>query len=921
MKTLKDGSLSTLQNVYLFQKEYRFALTVLSGFTLDESPELLDDSELWDNIQDALGKKGVFDINMPKLQGEVVVVGRCFAPGEKPVSHLVISFQVGKIKKEVVVFGDRTWQKSAGVFKTMSNPEPFLVMDITWENAFGGSKYKKNPSGKGAEDIGLPSGETVRPLPNVEDPDKLIVSASDRPTPVCFAPMGLDWPNRLKKLGTFNKKWLKEDWPGYPDDYDFSYFNVAPEDQRIEDFWTGGEEIEVRNMHPEKASIRTKVPEIKPRSFINTVTEERESFEEIPLKMDTIWLLPNQNTGVAIWRGETVVSDDEASQVSHLVAFFEEKDEEPKPVAFYQNKLKEEPEEAELEALEAEGEAAEKAGIKFPGMAAAVPLTAAAAVTAAAKGKKPAEAEGEAAEGEEEAETGAARGEGEEPEEKEAEAAKGEGPEASPAGPSQFELTAEDQTQLKKIFAERGWDFDEIMAAREKSLKETPTEPQAQKDPYDIAGLDRNIINLERNEYERAMAAHFKQQGIDIGDPAADKELQNIKKKQLERIRNWKKILVDKGIDDPQVLAEFDKAEALTRQTEGPAESTEEAAPAEKAEIPDKEEKVPSAKESLQNKLDSGESLEGADLSGADLEGMDLKGCNLSGAILESVNLAEVNLEGVVLSGAILTRAVLSGAKLKGAKLSECSASNCNLAKADLSGADLSNADFYKADLSEAMLNGAVLKETNFGEAKMNKARCKGVQAEGAKFEGADLTGAVFQDANLKGADLSGACVDKTDFGKANLGGVRLLEVTGKATSFKDTDMHESRGDENTHINEADFSNANLSKVAWNEANFKGSNFTNADFSRGSVLKCNMANTNFHRIVAKNADFSKCDFSKASMVEANFFKGSLRKANLTEADLSDSNLYGVDFYKAVTQDTIFDNANLKKTLVAQSSNE
>ena len=918
MKTIKDDKLSTLQCVYLFQKQYHYALTVLSGFTLDETPELLDDSNLWDNILAALGKKGVFDLSMPKLRGECVVAGKCCAPSGKAVIELEASFKVGAVNKRVIVYGDRIWKKLTGKIRKMTNPEPFNEIDISWANAFGGSKYKKNPDGKGAEDIELPDGDKVRPLPNIEDPENPIVALSDKPDPAGFAPLGLDWSIRLKKLGTFDKKWLKEDWPGYPDDYDFGYFNVAAEDQRIKDFWTGNEKIEIKNMNLDKPKIRSQVPGIKPRGFVNNVTEEGESFEEISLKLDTIWLLPNQNTGVAIWRGETVVSDDEASQVSHLVAFFEEKGEEPKSTAFYQGKLKEEAEEAELEALEAEGEAAEKVDLKFPGIATTVPLTVAAAVAAAAKGEEPTEAEREAAEGEGEAETGVAPEEGEEQAEKEAKAVEGEEPEASLAGPAEFGLTGEEETKLREIFADRGWDFGETMAAREKALKETPTEPQARKDPYNIGGLDPNILDLERDEYEKAMAAHFKKQGIDIDDPAADKELQNVKRTQLERIRKWKEALISKGIDDPQVLAEFDKAEALIAQTEAPAESAKEAAPAEGVEIPAEEEKAPSDKENLQNKLDAGESLEGADLSGADLKGMNLEGGNLSGAILEGVNLADVNLAGAVLSGAIFTRAVLTGAKLKGAKLTEISASSCSLAKADLRGADLSNADLYQADLSDTDLSGASLENTNLSEANLKKAKCAGVQAEGVQLAGADLTEADFKEALLKDADLSGAFIDGTNFEKADLSNVRLGETTGKSTNFKDADLHGCRSDEKTKITEADFTGVNLSEVAWNDADFHGTDFSYADFTKGSVINCNMANANFRRVVAENTDFSKCNLNKASMAEINLFKGNLRKSNLTEADLSRSNLYGVDFYQANTQDALFEDANLKKTLLAQS---
>lgn len=925
MKTVKDDKLSTLQNVYLFQKQYHFALTMLSGFTLDETPELIDDSDLWDKIQDALGKKGVFDLAMPKPRGEVVVVGKCFTTGGKPVDHKEVSFRAGNVRKRAVVFGNRTWKKSTGKARMISDPEPFTEMDISWSNAFGGSKYKKNPDGTGIEDIELPSGDKIRPLPNVEDPKNPIVALSDKPDPAGFAPLGLDWPERVKKLGTFDKKWLNEGWPGYPDDYNFGYFNVAPEDQRIEDFWTGNEKVEIKNMNPERSRIRSQVPGIKPRGFINSITDDGESFEEIPLKMDTVWLLPGQNTGVSIWRGETVVSDDEASQVSHLVAFYEGKDEEPKPLAFYQDKLKEEPEEAELEAVEAEGETAEKARIAVPGMKTAVPLTAAgaaataAAASAAERGEEPTEVKKEPVEGDKEAEVGEEAGEGEKPAEKEAEAAPGEGPETDGADLPDPELTEEEKTELRKIFDERGWDFDEAMAAREKALKETPTEMQAQKDPFNLAGLDPNIMDLERDEIEKAVAAHFKKQGFDIDKQPSNQELQTLKATQLEGLRDWKKICLETGIDDPEVLAEFDQVEAQLMQGKAPAESEEgEATPEETAEIPAEEEKAPTAKESVQDKLDSGESLEGADLSGAELEGMDLQGCNLSGANLENVNLANVNLAGAVLSGAILTRTMLSGANLKGAKLGECSASNCNLSKADLSGADFSNADLHQADLSEVDMTGANLAGADLSEANMTKALCTGVQAEGVQLIGADLTDTDFKDAILKNAELSGASIDKANFEKADLGNAILYGIVGTTAIFKDADMNQSRSDEKTRITEAEFSGGNLSEVTWNESDFQGTNFSGADFSKGSLLQCNLENTNFNRVVAKETNFSKCNFSQSNLTEINLFKGSLRKAVLTEVDLSRSNLYSVDFYQAILQDTLFEDANLNKTLLSQS---
>jgi hypothetical protein len=73
-------------------------------------------------------------------------------------------------------------------------------------------------------------------------------------------------------------------------------------------------------------------------------------------------------------------------------------------------------------------------------------------------------------------------------------------------------------------------------------------------------------------------------------------------------------------------------------------------------------------KKTVENAVDSGADLEGADLAGADLEGADLEGADLAGADLRGANLAGANLRGANLAGADLEGADLARANLRGAK-------------------------------------------------------------------------------------------------------------------------------------------------------------------------------------------------------------------------------------------------------------
>jgi uncharacterized protein YjbI with pentapeptide repeats len=97
----------------------------------------------------------------------------------------------------------------------------------------------------------------------------------------------------------------------------------------------------------------------------------------------------------------------------------------------------------------------------------------------------------------------------------------------------------------------------------------------------------------------------------------------------------------------------------------------------------------------------------GADLRGANLKGADLRGTDLRDANLKGTDLRDANLKGAYLSGANLSSANLRDANLKGADLRGADLSGANLSSANLRGTDLSGAYLSGAYLSGAYLSGA----------------------------------------------------------------------------------------------------------------------------------------------------------------------------------------------------------------------
>ncbi len=340
MKVFKKNEHSLLIKPFGIKDTLYLATTILIFFDLTNPDDLLTEQELWKTIPDELGQGGVLDMGMPKPRGEVLITGKCFAPRgtSRPASE--VSFRVGDLRKSLNVFGDRFWKRTGGV-NVISDPEPFKEIEISWKNAFGGEEFDKNPLGKGIAPVLSPEGQTIIPLPNIENPEHLIGSPADRPEPAGFGPLDLMWPQRFKKQGTYDEKWQRERWPHFPDDMNYEFFNTAPEDQFLSGVFTGDESIEIINMHPDIQVINSHLPRIRVRCFVTKKKslkaghEEDEIFQEATTHVDTIWLFPAILRGVVMYRGTTEILDDEYADVSRIFLASENMADEPKSLKYY----------------------------------------------------------------------------------------------------------------------------------------------------------------------------------------------------------------------------------------------------------------------------------------------------------------------------------------------------------------------------------------------------------------------------------------------------------------------------------------------------------------------------------------------------------------------------------------------------------
>lgn len=144
---------------------------------------------------------------------EVVLLGRAHAPSGQPALRMTVRLQVGADRRELVVWGDRTWQ-GRGKQARPGEPAAFTAMPLTWDRAFGGRcdvevdreafvtlDDPRNPAGRGFDPEnrarhlgkllkapkGYPRLPDERPLANLEDPARPVRRWDDAPRPLCWA--------------------------------------------------------------------------------------------------------------------------------------------------------------------------------------------------------------------------------------------------------------------------------------------------------------------------------------------------------------------------------------------------------------------------------------------------------------------------------------------------------------------------------------------------------------------------------------------------------------------------------------------------------------------------------------------------------------------------------------------------------------
>jgi uncharacterized protein YjbI with pentapeptide repeats len=701
-----------------------------------------------------------------KPRGDVVVLATAHAPAKRPVTSLGVRIKVGPVDKTLAVFGPRVWRRELSGRVVATDPQPFVTLPITYENAFGGATSKRNPVGRGVDSDDVPQ---------IEYPRRLVFDPRDVIDPAGFGPLAASWLPRGDRLGTSDDRWLKERWPWFPEDFDYGYFNAAPLDQQVEGYLGGDEELLFENVHAEHAVYRSRLPGRRARCFLQERDDEgRLFFRDVPMTLDTVWIDLDAERMALVWRGHAPVRTIKLKEIEQVLAWTEAVSEPPRDALYCPIFL-------------AERQRAEEAEVELESPEAAAAAEAEDAATDAEFETAFAAFDQEMAAADNEILDAAA------------------GAEAHWAGQKAALIASGIDPALLEPKSATESPFDAVRASIQALQASEPD--QATRFQQQLADVEQ--LEADEAAMDKAFAADFPPEltrddilaAIARRDSLAEKDLTEMDLAGLDL----------SGLDFRE--ASLHKAILTGANLQN---ANLEGADLSEADLSDAD---------LDHAVLDGADLSGATLVGCRLTQMSLRGTDFSGQKLAGMDFSESSGKGPDFSGADLTKARFQRANLPDADFSDATLEEADfrlaqIPRADLDGVKAAGIVFQRSDMTGASASGganftggnftgARAAGAVFGEALLDRTDFSRAILVRAQFSDASLREAVFDRADLTAASFDGAVLHKAVLTNANLLRAGFEQADLTEADLRGSNLYEA-GFWETVLDRADFRNANV---------------------------------------------------------------------------------------------------------------
>ncbi len=853
MKIIKPLTLGLLHKPYQYQGKSFIAITAMGFFKLGQgNARFLLESAQWPKIVPRLPQGVALDEVMPKPQGEVLLLANAYAPKGAPSTEMEIRVRLANVDKRLRIYGDREWKRGVYLWSSVSKTAAITVQKIDYAYAFGGAKYAQNPVGRGyTGKLSQNHGQ----LPNISYPTQNTQARWLSAQPAGYSPIPISHPLRSSKLGSYGRRWRKYEAPGFASNLNWEAFMQAPIDQWITGYFQGGEDYCLEGMHPTQSCLKGRIPALKARAFILSKNQKPEDARELHMRFDTVYFLPDQELGVALFHGHVEIKDSDGLDVQAIMLAYENNAEDKSKAHYLEVlNLRLDPKTAALHAF---NESQLAATLSPEAQAEKQMLS---AENSAKEQKKRQAAINELHEDFWQSQGSAiTRPKADVP------------PTATtpPFASLNSQSIVDGDFDLSKIIAEATQIAEQAERAGQAKIAQLAMElgaaPSADQDRLYQEAIERAIV------------------------PAYDLFPENetgVDPQQAEMLLALE-TAYQNGQGDPHLsLAEaqthLKKLPALKRQARRAAIT---ATQNQASLSPEKAQKFGQV---VMQWLRSGLSLAGRDLSGVDLRGCDLSGADLrevmlENALLDGANFSDANLQGAVLLQAHMQAANFSRALLTDANLCQSLALHANFYAAQLKGARAIEAKWDGAQLDQACLDDFIGIKI-----QLNQASLREVQAKNA----------IFLQAEAVASRWHGAQLEKMVALRADLSHCEMVDV---------------------RMNKTVLIEANLSSSRWLRASLNGvqatskANWRDAEFEQVSAENCGFHGIDFQEVRMHQSRFIRCDFGECNMEAAHITESNFAYSTFMQTRLNSASITNVDFYQANCRKADFRDGRISKS--------
>ena len=684
-----------------------------------------------------------------------------------------------------------------------------------------------------------------------------------------FLPLPFTHEHYRKRRGTFDNKWLKTRWPALPKDHKEDAFQIAPKDQRSEDFFEWGQTFRLED-DGQDTYFKQNFPFKKISLFS---LDEKDQFEEIKLNPDVLWLFPDEKTAVLIAHGHKLVKDVEASNLKYLYVADALLD-EPLTLDAHQENFKKaiaekmpsfKPEEMQKKIPKSEDIKVPKLDIKTP---------------------KPPEMD----------------------------------PEVKKA------ITAAEQ-KLEEVKKQYPAEYE---AAMKQKLPAELDGILEEKDPKIIGEKVKAYAEKKLADAQNKLVQEFPERKEEILKSPTDVPIeQAIVLAGISVSDSIKKLKKYGSAEETKNLPDADKAEKdlvdKLQKSFAEDKKREDALKQQKADVIYKDNDF--SNQDLSKRDFTGCDLTGANFTNADLTGTlfsqtkvkntIFKGASLSQAIFENVNVFDSDF-----SEANLKQASMKIAIFKNINFNQADATNllaektyfraCQFEDTRFSRAKIVDGNFSESTGKNMNFDQAILKKTLFNKADFSNINMNDIQGEKVNFRNSQLHNIICSESQLDNFQFFGTIIEGGTFELSQIKQFGVTESKLSQVNFSSAQLLAMTSNKKVVYQQCNFENTNLTKASLLDSQFAECYFHKTNLDLAYFRRCQLRKLHLNQVTAKKINFFGCDLSGGYIEKTNFLEAKIRSANLDDATFINSNLYGISLYMTTIENTLFEKNLVKE---------